>query len=416
MTDDLWRLGVADLADAIRARRVTGREVVQAHLDRIAQVNGAVNAVTVVLAEQALAAADEADRAAASGRSLGPLHGVPFTVKENIDLVGSATTNGLTLGEALLPPVDSPHIAQLKAAGAIPIARTNMPDVGLRWHTGNALRGETLNPWNADLTPGGSSGGDAAALATGMTPLGMGNDVGGSLRWPSQCCGTAAIRPTLGRVPEHLSLSAGDRPMSIQLMAVEGPMARHVRDLALALSCMTGRDSRDPWWTPVPLRGEGAPRRVAVTLDPASAGIHPDVEAGVLRAADALRDAGYEVCEIDPPRVADARETWFVLLFAEIAEMLWPSLELVLAEPGKRFLELAMASGPRPGLLEYMQAFATRLTIAREWARFLEQYPLVLGPVSTQQPFVAGWDISGAHAPRELFGSLSLVVTVNLLG
>lgn len=416
MTDDLWRLGVADLADAIRARRVTGREVVQAHLDRIAQVNGAVNAVTVVLAEQALAAADEADRASASGRSLGPLHGVPFTVKENIDLVGSATTNGLTLGEALLPPVDSPHIAQLKAAGAIPIARTNMPDVGLRWHTGNALRGETLNPWNADLTPGGSSGGDAAALATGMTPLGMGNDVGGSLRWPSQCCGTAAIRPTLGRVPEHLSLSAGDRPMSIQLMAVEGPMARHVRDLALALSCMTGRDSRDPWWTPVPLRGEGAPHRVAVTLDPAGAGIHPDVEAGVLRAADALRDAGYEVCEIDPPRVADARETWFVLLFAEIAEMLWPSLELVLAEPGKRFLELAMASGPRPGLLEYMQAFATRLTIAREWARFLEQYPLVLGPVSTQQPFVAGWDISGAHAPRELFGSLSLVVTVNLLG
>lgn len=388
----------------------------QAHLDRIQAVNGAVNAITVELGEQALAAAAEADRVLLSGQDVGPLHGVPFTVKENIDLVGSATTNGLILGEALFPPVDSPHIARLKAAGAIPIARTNMPDVGLRWHTGNALHGETLNPWNPALTPGGSSGGDAVALATGMTPLGMGNDVGGSLRWPSQCCGTCAIRPTLGRVPEHLSLSAVDRPLSVQMMAVEGPMARHVRDLALALSCMNGGDPRDPWSMPVPMHGDEAPRRVAVAIDPAGVGIHPDVEAGVLRAADALRDAGYEVCEVDPPRVAEARETWFSLLFSEIAVMLWPSLEPILAEPAKRFLELAMASGPAAELPAYMQAFATRLSIAREWAHFLGQHPLVLGPVSTRQPFAAGWDVSGAHAPGELFANLSLVVAVNLLG
>ncbi len=416
MADELWRLGAAELASAIRTREVTSCEAVEAHLRRIEQVNGAVNAVTVVLAEQALAAAEEADRALADGHAPGPLHGVPFTAKENIDVVGSATTHGVIAMEGVMPAVDSPHIQQLRAAGAIPIGRTNMPDIGLRWHTGSGLRGETLNPWNPALTPGGSSGGDAVALATGMTPLGLGQDIGGSLRWPSQCCGTTAIRPTLGRIPEHLSTSANDRPMSIQLMMVEGPMARHVRDLDLALSCMSGRDSRDPWWTPAPLSGPPAPKRVAVTLDPAGVGIDSEVAAGVMRAADALRDAGYEVCEVDPPRVADARETWYGLLFTEIATVLWPGLELALSAPARRFLELAIEGGGQLDFPGYIQAFAMRQTIAREWTRFHDEYPLVLGPVSTQQPFAAGWDISGVDAPRKLFDSVALVVAVNLLG
>jgi amidase len=245
-----------------------------------------------------------------------------------------------------------------------------------------------------------------------MTPLGMGNDVGGSLRWPSQCCGTAAIRPTLGRVAEY----SGFRPISIQLMAVEGPMARHVGDLALALGCMSGPDVHDPWWVPAPLAGPGVPRRVAVTFDPAGAGINVDVVSGVQRAAEALRDAGYEVNEVDPPRVADARDVWRTMLFSEIAVALWPALELVASRDALRFLQLAIEGTPEPDLARYIQAFVTRAAIAREWAEFQRRYPLVLGPVATQQPFLVGHDLLGVDAPHSLFASLSLVVAVNLLG
>jgi amidase len=206
MTSDLWRMGASDLAAVIRSKQASSRQVVEAHLERIAQVNSPLNAITVLLAERALGAADAADRALASGAEPGPLHGVPMTVKENIDLAGSATTMGVVVLRDSLPQGDAPHIAQLKAAGAIPMARTNTPDFGMRWHTDNALRGATRNPWAPERTPGGSSGGEAAALATGMTPLGMGNDYAGSLRWPSQCCGTAALKPTLGRIPRGPAL------------------------------------------------------------------------------------------------------------------------------------------------------------------------------------------------------------------
>jgi amidase len=194
---ELWRMSATELAEAIRSRQASGREVVEAHLRRIEEVNPAVNAVTVVLREQALEAAEAADRAVASGRDLPPLHGMPFTVKENFDVVGSATTVGLKALAGAYPPVDAPVVVRMRAAGAIPIARTNCPAVTVRWHTDNELWGATINPWDRSRTPGASSGGEAAAIATGMSPLGLGNDGLGSLRWPAQCCGITALKPTL---------------------------------------------------------------------------------------------------------------------------------------------------------------------------------------------------------------------------
>src|SRR5438270_2945424 len=196
----LWQLGATELADVIRKRSASSREVVQAHLERIDAVNPKVNAVTTTLAEEALAAADAADAALGQGAGASPLHGVPFTVKENIDVAGSATTWGAAMLGQQVASEDAPHIANLRAAGAIPIARTNMPDFALRWHTDSGVAGPTQNPWDASVTPGGSSGGEAAALITGMTPLGVGNDLGGSLRWPAQCCGISSLKPSLGRV------------------------------------------------------------------------------------------------------------------------------------------------------------------------------------------------------------------------
>ena len=251
-----------ELAALIAAREVSSRDVVEAHLDRIDEVNGRVNAVTVVLGASALEAADAADAALAVGSdaATGPLHGVPFTVKENIDCMGSATTHGIPALENSMPSKDAPVVARMKAAGAIVIGRTNLPEFALRLSTDNPLRGATLNPWNPLLTPGGSSGGDAAALATGMTPFGLGNDLGGSLRNPAYCCGVAALKPTAGRIPRAGSIPPLDGGIATQVMAVEGPMARTVADLRLGLQVLAGRDIRDPRSVDAPLHGPASLR------------------------------------------------------------------------------------------------------------------------------------------------------------
>ena len=201
MTGELWQQSASGLAAMIASRRATSRAVVEAHLARIAVANPAVNAIVTVLADSALIAADAADAAVAAGGALGPLHGVPFTVKANVDLVGCPTTHGVPAFAQAFPDQDAPVVERMKAAGAIPIGRTNMPDMGLRVHTDSALYGLTRNPFDPGRTTGGSSGGEGAALATGMSPIGLGNDIGGSLRNPAFACGIASLKPGLGRIP-----------------------------------------------------------------------------------------------------------------------------------------------------------------------------------------------------------------------
>lgn len=186
--NELCIKGAAELAAMIRDRKVTSGDVVDAYLARIKEVNPAANAVTVTLADQARAAAAAADKAVAAGERLGPLAGVPFTIKENVDVKGSATTWGVKALAEQIASADAPIVARLREAGGIPLARTNLPDFAFRWDTASGRAGRTRNPWDANRTAGGSSGGEAAALASGMTPLGLGNDLGGSLRVPSQIC------------------------------------------------------------------------------------------------------------------------------------------------------------------------------------------------------------------------------------
>src|SRR4051795_4502864 len=236
---EIWELSAARQAAAIRARELSSREVVAAHLERIESVNPAVNALRVVLSEQALAAADEAARSTG-----GPLHGVPVSVKENVDVAGTATSWGVL--EHAIAPLDAPVVANLRQAGAIVLGRGNMADFALRWHTESALAGATINPRDPSLTPGGSSGGEAAALATGMIGLGVGNDLGGSLRFPSQCCGTVALRPSHGRIPDAGVIPASETALSIQQFNVQGPMARTIEDLWLAFEVMSAPSPRDP--------------------------------------------------------------------------------------------------------------------------------------------------------------------------
>lgn len=386
-------------------------------MDRIAAVNSDVNAVTETLAAEALAAADDADAVIARDEPTSPFHGVPFTVKESIDLAGSPTTHGVRALAEMIPPLDAPAVANLRAVGAIPFARTNAPDLALRWHTDNALHGPTRNPWDPARTPGGSSGGEAASLATGMTPLGVGSDLGGSLRWPSTCCGTTALRPTLGRIPVATALEPANAPLTMQLMAVQGPMARAALDLRIAFEIMGRPSDRDPWYTPMPFAGPTLPNpiRVAVATDPSGQGVDPAVADGVQRVAAVLADAGYDVEELPLPSVAQASDVWITLILAEI-RMMWSLFETIVSDDARQFLAAALELREPLAQEAYAVAFMERQGIARTWTQFQSDVPLVVGPVGTQLPFAVGADLGGAEDVDGLRRTLDLTLLCNCLG
>jgi amidase len=413
----LCALPASELARRIAEREVTARAVVDAHLDRIAEVNPSVNAVTRVLADSAVAAADEIDEAVAVGRPVGPLAGVPITIKENIDVAGQPTTAGVVAFRDQVASVDAPAVAQLRAAGAIPLARTNMPDLGMRWHTDSGLFGATRNPWNPALSPAGSSGGEAVALATGMSPLGIGNDYGGSIRLPSLAAGTVGLRPTAGRVASASSTNPFPPPPTLQLFAVDGPMGRRVDDVRLAYELMCGPDSRDPKWVPAPtLRQVPEPMRVAVTTDPGAGGVDPSVAAAVRRAADALADAGAIVEEAEPPQVLEAAALWRTLTTAELMGVLDSVIRPLGSADASTYLEQSMAHVARLDLAGFIDGLATRHAIAAAWSDFYAGYDLVLGPVATQPIPPVGFDLGGPDNADALWLSHRLVVAVNLLG
>jgi len=412
---ELWKLGASELADCIRKRSVSSREAVQAHLDRIAAVNGDVNAVTSTLAGEALAAADAADARLSQGEAVGPLHGVPFTVKENIDVAGSATTWGAAFLAGQVATEDAPHIANLRAAGGIPLARTNLPDFALRWHTDSGIAGATKNPWDPRLTPGGSSGGEAAALATGMTPLGIGNDLGGSLRWPAQCCGISSLKPTSGRVPDAAVTIPTDPTLGISFFNVQGPLARRVADVRLAFEAMIAASDRDPKFVPAASVSPAAGRsRVAVVRKPGGLDVDPAVAAAVERAAEALAAAGYEVEDLEPPEVMTCLEGWGSLLASDLA-VLEPLIGPLMSEDTKRFFEIASAGLPPPDPAGIQLAFGNRHRLLREWAVFQRTHPLVLAPIGAQPAFEVGADLDPARAESGLL-DMRMVVAVNFLG
>ena len=416
--NEICRMSVGEIVETLKKRGISCVEVMKAHLDRIEEVNPRVNAVTRVLEKEALARAGESDRALSSGEAVGPLHGVPFTVKENIDLAGWPTTFGVSVLAGAVPERDAPHIKNLKEAGAIPIARTNLPELGLRPHTFSQISGHTLNPWDRRLSPGGSSGGDAVAVATGMTPLGVGNDYGGSLRCPAQFCGIAAIRPTLGRVPDHMSLLPAEPAITSQLFLAQGPLARSAADLELVFPSMCRRDPRDPWFTPAPLTGPelAGPLKIAVIKDFTGVDCDPAVANGIVQAAGRLARSGYEIEEVSPPSLERAWELWLMLTGAELRLNTIPHVKGFSSPQVLKFLDYWVEIFPGLDLGGYMNGLAERNDIARQWVGFQEEYPLILGPVLSRQPFELDHDISGLDEFRALIESYRLTMSVNLLG
>jgi aspartyl-tRNA(Asn)/glutamyl-tRNA(Gln) amidotransferase subunit A len=298
---EIHYLDATELAALIRARQLSPREVVKAHLDRIGAVNPKVNAIVTLLSDEALAAAKAAETAVISGAALGPLHGVPFTIKDSIDTEGILTQRGSRLFAGNIPARDATTVARLKAAGAIPLAKTNHPEFSAWWETDNLVTGRTNNPWNLDRTPGGSSGGESAAIASGMSPLGLGSDVAISVRGPAHYTGIVALKATHSRIPY-----TGHWPEALSRYWHIGPMARSVRDVAAAYAILNGPDGIDAYTIHArtaeaadsPIAGK--PIRVGWLVESEFGPVDQEVAAAVGDAAQALKYFG---CDVEPIRI-----------------------------------------------------------------------------------------------------------------
>ncbi len=414
----LWQWSACDLAAAIADRRLTAREAVEAAVTRMRTCNPRINAVVDDLSDAALARATELDRRMASGGPVGPLHGVPVTIKENIDQKGRPTPNGVTAYREVVAPADSPVVRNLERAGAVVIGRTNTPEFSFRVTTDNPLHGRTLNPWDERFSPGGSSGGASAAVMSGMGALAHGNDIGGSLRYPSIATGATTVKPGLGRVPAYNPSAKAERGLLAQIMSVQGLIAREVRDLRLAMPPLLVWDPHDPWMVPMPFEGPPLepPIRVAFTRETYEFALHPAVERALLSARDALRDAGYRVEEVEPPLVRETAREALSCLLGEVRVLLEPEIRRHGSATIKAiFDEYFRQFRPYEGD-ELLAAMARRARYVREWLLFLERHPLLLTPFLPAPRYRWDRDTEGAEGVREVFAGGYYGISMNFLG
>lgn len=397
MTPDLTYSDATALAELIRTRKVTAVEVMQAHLDRITSLNPLLNAI-VTINENALESARSADKAVLSGKEgLGPLHGVPFTVKDSIDTAGVPTQRGSPIFQGRVPAADAVSVARMKAAGAILLAKTNLPEFSYACETENLLTGRTNNPWNLERTPGGSSGGESAAIAAGLSPIGLATDLSISVRGPAAQTGIMAIKPTHGRVP-----MTGVWPREPRRFWHTGPMARSVRDLALAYSIIAGPDGQDAFsmFTPDFDTGKGdmankQQLRVGWLVGPGLGAIDPKVRATVSAAAEALTAAGFAVEAVTIP----ALERDFaqdVFLRIHVNEMKPGFIQATTGVSEDKIFKNArgMLDAAETSMADYIDAEQGIDRLKDGFTEFFQQYDALLCPVLPQAAHV--------HAPDEL--------------
>lgn len=414
-----WQWSAVETAAAIRSGAISAVETVEAHLERMHAVNPRLNAVVVDLGEDALKAAHAADKQRTRGGELGLLHGVPVTVKENVDYEGRPNFNGVPANKDLVAPSDSPVVRNLKKAGAIVIGLTNTPEFSFRGFTDNPLHGLTLNPWDPNITCGGSSGGGGSAVAAGIGTIAHGNDIGGSLRWPAHCNGVATIKPTQGRIPAFNASATAERPMLAHLMSAQGPLARHVGDVRLALEVMSQRDPRDPWWVPAPLTAPKpkGPIKVALAKIPEDMAVDPAVSAALRLAADHLDRSGYRVSEAEVPDINGVWQTWCDIITNETVMMQEASMLKVTSEDFHKAWGGMKTKARTLDLKAWMQATAARNGHIRAWQLFFEEYPVVLAPTTVKPTPGPRDDTVSAERVQEIFwGEIRFISAINVLG
>jgi amidase len=411
---ELWRQSASEIAKLVKKGEVSALEVTESALARLDSVNPAINAVVAEMPEEALAAAKQIDKAITRGDETGLLSGVPVTVKVNVDQIGHATTNGLRRQADLIATSDSPVISNLRKAGAIIVGRTNTPAFSLRWFTRNSIHGHTLNPHNPAITPGGSSGGAAAAVASGICAIGHGTDIGGSIRYPAYACGVHGLRPTLGRVPA-MNFTGPDRHVGAQLMAVSGPIARTIADIRIAFEAMAAEDLRDPWWTPVtpnlPLKNKCA----ALSVNPDGLDVVPEVEQALREAARKLEDAGWQVTECECPPLRKPALLQAMLWLSEYRRN--PQVIADEDDPDANFVYKQMdALCPETDFNGLLDTIQNRASLVREWSLFLDEYPVLVCPVSAELPFPDQLDVESPAAFQRVMEAQLTQIGLPLMG
>lgn len=411
----LWQRSATDLSTLIQTGQVSAVEAVRAAVERMHAVNPALNAVVTDLSDAALERARALD--AAKGPK-GPLHGVPITIKINIDQKGEASSNGVVAFKDLRAPGDAPLVKNLLDAGAVVIGRTNVPEFSRRCDTDNPIYGRTWNPWGRHVSPGGSSGGAGSAVAAGIGALAHGNDIGGSLRFPAAANGVVTVKPGVGRVPVYNPSQTAERGILAQQMSAQGLLARSARDLHLSMPAMIASDARDPFHVPLPWRGPAldGPIKVGFSLEAPDLPLHPQVEKALLDARAALTEAGYVVEEVTPPslreiafegRSALMTESYH-LMAEDIAKYGSPAIASVFEQNYRRT--------PTVDMPEMLRMLARRTFYARQWSVLMEEYPLFLSPFFPQPFYAPGRDAEGAEGLRETIGQAFWSTLGNYLG
>ncbi|MDG2404778.1 MAG: amidase, partial [Paracoccaceae bacterium] len=414
----LWQNSARETAAATQNGDLSAVEAVEAVVARMRQVNPDLNAVVEDLGDHAIERAATLDKRRAAGGPCGPLHGVAVTIKINVDQTGHATSNGVSALYHNIAHQDAPIVRNLTKAGAVVIGRTNTPEFSFRADTDNPLHGRTHNPWGRHISPGGSSGGAAAAVMAGFGALAHGNDIGGSLRFPAAATGAVTLKPGLGRVPAYNQSQTTERGMLAQSMSVQGLITRSADDLHLSMPSIIAPDIRDPFHVPMQYRGTSitGPTRVAVSKENFGFDLHPEISHAIDLAADALSEAGYEVEEMTPPQVQETAKCGYRALMGEVVALVEPDIRSHGSNTIKAiFDEYFRQFSPHTGR-SLLEAMAKRSFFAREWALFLNEYPILLCPFMLQPFFAPNRDAEGAEGVKDALGTALWSYSVNFVG
>ena len=414
---ELWQSDATELARLIRTGQASALEAVDSVLTRLHQVNPAVNAVVRVLEDEARAAARAADATRARGDALPPLHGVPVTTKINSDQAGLPTDNGVVVLKDFIAKEDNPVVANLKHAGAIIVGRTNAPAFSMRAFTDNALHGQTLNPRDPSVTPGGSSGGAGVAVATGIGPIAHGNDIGGSVRIPAYCSGVVGLRTGFGRVPAFNASTPRPPARSSTLMTTHGPLTRTVRDARLALAAMARGDRCDWRWSDVPMQGPppARPIKVAIVPDVPGGPTHPAQAAAVRQAGRHLEAAGYIVEEVLPPDMERGAALFHIICVTDLFGVLWPQMQKVGDANGIASMKAWLELHQPVDTPTFVAALAEREGLIRRWMSFFQEWPLLVLPTLPDLPPKPARDAEPG-GKREVLNMLRTTLLAPLLG
>ena len=402
---NLWSLHAHQISKLLKNREVSATEICNSLINHIEEINPKINAIVVKTYEDAKKQAKALDRKIRENEKIGLLAGVPTTVKVNTDQIGYPSTNGLQIQKDLIATQDSPVVKNIRNSDALMLGKTNTPAFSIHWFTRNSLHGHTLNPHKKTITPGGSSGGAAAATAAGMGAIGHGTDIAGSIRYPAYACGIHGLRPSIGRVP-MINYTTPDRHIGGQIMAVSGPLARCIKDIEIALKAMSVENYDDPWWAPIPFSFPMPEKKIALLTKIEGLKIDPIIVEELNSAAKKLEQMGWIIEEPKSPNFQEAANFQAILWLGEFRRTGGVAISKE-NDPDANFIYSQMCRRcPDTSLEKFMDSLQNRARISREWNKFFDQYPIILCPISGDIPFPDLKDLESEESFDLVFDSM----------